>query len=243
MTHRQNLLNELKLIAPFMLTSDFLSKSQHYLKDSHAEKCAPKKVLPPASSFFTSQYSDKLFWYFYIIHKGFGEYKYIGQKVFSVETEMKISLVDVVRKNQTLLKQHKISAKNVELELANSPWITITTFHALCIIYNISCLIIKNKICYKMNVPNDIIDKDNLPQAILYSNNIFSLDLENSCDKIKKYYDRHWLITSWEKPLLSISSYKLNELQKICEKLDISLFNDCKSKNKKELYQDIIKKL
>ena len=68
MTHRQNLVSDLKDLMPFMLTSDFLSKSQHYLRDNQS-KSIPKKIQPPVSSFMTPKYSDKLFWCFYIINK------------------------------------------------------------------------------------------------------------------------------------------------------------------------------
>ena len=243
MTCRQNLVSNLKDLTPFMLTSDFLSKSQHFIKDNQI-RTTPKKIQPPVSSFMTPSYSDKLFWCFYIINKGIDEYKNIDQKVFTIETEMKISLVMTVREHSALLKQHKISAKGVEVELANNPWITINTFHALCIIHNISCLVVKGKMYYRINIPNDNIDEKNLPNVIEFnSNNNFSLELVGTCDKIKKYYDRYWNVNSLEKPLLSISSYKLDDLKRICEKLDISLFNECKAKNKKELYQDIVKKL
>jgi len=226
-----------------MLTSDLLSKSQHHLKNNQ-ERAVPKKIQPPVSSFMTPEYSDKLFWCFYIIHKGIDEYKHIGQKVFTTETEMKISLVTTVREHSAQLKQHKISAKTVEVELANNPWITITTFHALCIIYDISCLLVKGKTYYRINVPNDNVNEDDLPNVVLFnSNNNFSLEMVPTGDKIKKYYERYWNVNSLEKPLLSISSYKLDDLKNICERLDITLFNECKAKNKKELYQDIVKKL
>ncbi len=242
MTLKQSLANDLNSLSPFMLTSDFLSKSQQHMRRSK-EPYVPKKIEAPKTTFITPQYSDKLFWCFYIMEKGKDEYDHIGQKVFTVETETKINLVDVVREHAGLLKQHKLSAKAVEVELANNPWITVPTFHALCIIHNISCLIIKGKMCYRVNIASDNVVESDLPDILVIENGRFSLETEKSVEKTKKYLDKYWNIPSMDKPLLSISSYKVDELKTIFGKLDISLFNNCKPKTKKDMYQDIVKKL
>jgi len=238
----QFLSNDLDILKPFMLTSDFLSKSQQYMKRS-CETYVPKKIDPPKKSQITPKYSDKLFWCFYIMHKGKDDYDFIDQKVFTIETQTKIDLVNIVRENAALLKQQKISAKEVEVDLANSPWITTTTFHALCIIHNLSCLIIKGRMCYRINCANENIDKTVLPDILFINNKSYSLETEKNIEKTRNYLDKYWNITSLKKPLLSISSYKLDDLKMICEKMDISLLNNGKSKIKKDMYQDIIKKL
>lgn len=239
---KQLLANDLNVLKPFMLTSDFLSKSQQYMKQS-SETYVPKKIDPPKNSLITPKYSDKLFWCFYIMHKGKDEYDFIDQKVFTIETQTKIELVNIVRENAAVLKQQKISAKAVEVDLANSPWITTTTFHALCIIHNLSCLMIKGRTCYRINFANENLDKATLPDILFINNGNYSLETEKNTEKTKKYLDKYWNITSLEKPLLSISSYKLDDLKIICEKMDIPILNNGKPKIKKDMYQDIIKKL
>lgn len=236
------LANDFHRLSQYMLTSDFLSKSQQHMKPPDGSYI-PKKIEPPKSSFITPKYSDKLFWCFYIMHKGKDEYDHIDQKVFTVETETKIGLVDVVRKNSSLLKQHKLSAKNVEAELANNPWITTPTFHALCIIHNLSCLIIKGRMCYRINVASDNLDGVDLPDVLVIDNGRTSLETEKRVDKIRKYLNDYWNITSMDKPLFSISSYKVDDLKEICAKLEISVFNGSKMKTKKDMYQEIVKKL
>lgn len=235
--------DDLCAIESFMLTSEYLSKSLSYLKPK-SEPYIPKSINSSTQCVITPEYSDKLFWCFYIINKGIDDYNYIGQKVFSVETEMKIKIIEMVREKRELLKQQKISAKNVEIDLANNPWISITTFHALCVIYNISAMVIKNKICYKINMDSGNINDNNLPQVIHYNNhNNFSLEAEPTVDKVRQYNEKLWIINNWEKPLLAISAYKVSDLRSICEKLDIELLNIAKFKNKIELYQDILKKI
>ena len=190
MTLKQALMSDLTNLSPFMLTSDFLSKSQQHMRRS-TESYVLKKIEPPKTTFITPKYSDKLFWCFYIMHKGKDDYDHIDQKVFSVETETKIGLVDVVRKNAALLKQHKLSAKAVEVELANNPWITIPTFHALCIIHSISCLIIKGRMCYRVNIANEKLDDTDLPDILVVDNGRFSIETEKSAEKTRKYLDKY----------------------------------------------------
>ena len=242
----QSLASNLKSLTPFMLTSDVLSKSQQHMTGS-SEPCVYRKVDPPRTSLVTPKYSDKLFWCFYIMQKGKYDYDNIGQKVFSVETENKIQLVSVVRENASLFKHSKLSAKSVEVDLANSPWISISTFHALCLIHNLSCLIIKGRMCYRINCCDSVQDKvsgkESLPDIIVMNNGSFSIDSETNIEKVRKYLETYWDIASLDKPLLSISSYKVDDLKQICEKMEISYFNNGKLKTKKDMYQDIIKKI
>ena len=242
---KQLLTNNIKDLMPFMLTSDILSKSQHHIRIS-SEPCVLKKIDPNRTTLITPEYSDKLFWCFYIMEKGKYEYDNVGQKVFSIETENKIRLVSVVRNNSSLLKQHKLSAKSVEVDLANSPWRSISTFHALCLIHNLSCLIIKGRMCYRVNCCDSISDKlsgkHSLPDILVMNNGRFSIESETSIEKVKKYLET-LDISSLDKPLFSMSYYKLDDLKQICEKMDISCFNNGKLKTKKDMYQDIIKKI
>ena len=195
-----------------MLTSDLVSKSQHYLKDKRVEY-VPKKISQPVSSFHTPRYTDKLFWCFYIIHKGVTDYRCIGQKVFSVETEMKIGLVEVVRDKAALLKQHKISARATEAELVSSPRIGLTTFRALCVLHDISCLVLKGRMCYEVNAGGGA--GGGPPEVLMVgsADHSFALDMENTASKVRKYMDEFWVVASLEKPLLSVSSYKLGDLR------------------------------
>ena len=242
MACRQSLHRDLKDLSPFMLTSDLLSKSQHYLKGKRAEY-VPKKISQPVSSFHTPRYTDKLFWCFYIIHKGVTEYRCIGQKVFSVETESKIGLVEVVRSRADLLKQHKISARATEAELVSSPRIGLATFRALCVIHDISCLVVKGRMCYEVNTGGGAAGGP--PEVLMVgsADHSFALDMENNASKVQKYMDEYWVVASLEKPLLSVSSYKLGDLQGICSRMGIATTDGPKGKTKKELYQAIVAKI
>ena len=239
---KQLLLNNINDLTPFMLTSDILSKSQHYIRGA-IEPPVLRKVEPPKTTLITPKYSDKLFWCFYIMLKGKYEYDNIGQNVFSVETENKIKLVSVVRDNVSLLKHNKLSAKSVEVDLANSPWISIATFHALCLIHGLSCLIIKGRMCYRINCSDELSHKESLPDIVVMNNGSFSIESDNTNEKVKKYLETFWNIPSLDKPLLSISSYKVDDIKCICDKMGISCLENGKPRTKKDMYQDIIKKI
>jgi len=174
---------------------------------------------------------------------GRDKFDYVGQKVFSVETDMKIKLVETVRENKQLLKQNKLQSAQVEGELANNPWIGIDTFHALCILHNKACLVVHGKKCYMINTDGSKFAEADKPSVIHFVDGGFALESEPSLEQLGKYINDYWVVTSWEKPLMAISSYKLDDLREICDKLGISLEKDGKSKIKKELYQDICQAL
>ena len=211
MPPKSSLQNSLSTLVPFMLTSSYLSKSQRHLKDEPVKE--HKIIKPQPSPYLTPPYSDKLFWCLYIILEGEDSFQYVGQKVFTIETEMKIKLVELVREKKALLKQHKLASAAAEAELANNPWISISTFHALCIIHNLSCIVIQGKKCYKINVA-DIESNVKKPFVIHSINNSFALELDADLNKIATYYENYWIIGNWEKPLLSISAYKLHDLHR-----------------------------
>ena len=102
---------------------------------------------------------------------------------------------------------------------------------------------IKGRTCYRINFSNENLDKTMLPDVLFINNGSYSLETEKNSENTRKYLNKYWNITSLEKPLLSISSYKLDDLKIICEKMDIPLLNNGKPKLKKDMYQDIIKKL
>ena len=62
-------------------------------------------------------------------------------------------------------------------------------------------------------------------------------------DSTIDYKNTHWLIENVQKPLKAPSAYTLKELQEICVKLEIITTNEIgKSKNKKDLYEEILSK-
>ena len=65
------------------------------------------------------------------------------------------------------------------------------------------------------------------------------LDINNDSEKIKNTL---YKIENIDKPIRSITYYKISDLTTICNKLSITTLNEStnKNKNKKELYESLI---
>jgi hypothetical protein len=72
----------------------------------------------------------------------------------------------------------------------------------------------------------------------------YKVDSENDSNNtnIEKYRTTLFKIDNIEKPIKSLSAYKVSELIEYCSKLDISIINETtnKKKNKNELYESLI---
>ena len=181
---------------------------------------------------------DKYFWYFYNIKNDIDEED--NNKMFSIEKEYKINFVTIVRENKNKLKSHKLKLSELEDEFANNNFISLKGLYALCIINKINLLVY-----YENNTYNKLYfdEKENVTNIAFIDKkkNIEdkTLDKELYDDIINNYY----YIENINKPINSLSYYKLDELQRIGEKLCINLYDSgTKLRNKKELYQDIINK-
>ena len=176
---------------------------------------------------------DKLFWSFYIMQNGMSNYEMINNK-FTHEKKKKFELVDIIRGEGSLLKSLKISKTKVEVDLTNSKCISLNTMCALCNIYRLNMVYVCGKKYYEI-----ILDEDKPYNIIEESNYKFGLKKNVELSTIKKYRDNYWLMESLDKPLKSISSYKVDDLRIICNQLNI-----CTDKmTKPKLYEEILSKL
>ena len=157
-----------------------------------------------------------------------------------IEKKFKIDYVEKIRKNKILIKPYKFSAiSNIENQLANEFKIDLKTLLTQCVIENINVFFINKKTYYELitNDSNDIFvihkfDNDKFGYKLLSTD---SKDLETYKSSLLK-------IDNIDKPIKSISSYKVSELLEYCNKLVIETVNKetGKIKSKKELYESFI---
>jgi len=185
---------------------------------------------------------DKLFWCFYIIKYGEIKYETLNNKNLLVAKQIKIDLVSDVRKNKDTVKLYKFDTiSNIESNLANDNELNIKTFLTLCAINNINVVYISKKTYYKL-VMNDN-DEFYLIHEITCQNNKINYGFEicNSAN-LENIISKLYQIDKINKPIKSLSSYKVKDLIDICNKLAIENINkengNLKSKN--ELYQLIV---
>lgn len=198
--------------------------------------------------------SDKLFWLFYKIYNNYSDDDLNYINIFTTEKEFKLEIINKINLNKDLLKSYKIQKNSIISELANEKTISLNTLKALCILYNINLLIIKDNNTYsrftKNNSENTIdnLDKYHIIKLIYNNqssiNNNYKIQLNIHIDEIKNSLYNFFYVNNLEKPLKSISSYKLPEIIEIANKLNISIINsNNKKKTKIELYSDCLKKL
>lgn len=194
-----------------------------------------KKTIEPEIKeryFFPSQ-KDSLFWCFYRIVNESSE-MLMEPYSFVKEKNEKIKWITTIRNESNLLKQHKIT-KLVEIEddLANKETIQITTFIALCIVNKLNILYVSNRTCFEL-LSNDgptiyVIFKNN--------NNRYGIEVEPSKETIQQYKEEYFKINQISKPLLSVGSYKVGELNEFVKQLQIPVLNKM---TKPELYNLIV---
>lgn len=198
--------------------------------------------------------NDKLFWCFYKLYYNLTDIDLEYINTFNTEKEFKISVIEKIKNNKELLKKHKIQKNNVETEITNDKQISLNTFKTLCILYNLNIIVIKDNYTYTRFTNNNLENCiDNLDKytaiKLLYKNssNIntnFEILMNIDNYEIKDVLTNYFYVKNLEKPINSLSSYKLNDIIEIATKLKILINNDNgKKKTKLELYSDCVKKL
>jgi len=190
------------------------------------------------SKLFIPREKDMLFWCFYVMKNGDFSYEILNNRNFILEKKIKFEYIDKIRNEKQLIKSYKISTlTHIENELANESKIDISTFLSLCIIENINVIYVHKKTYY------ELLMNDTNTLYIIYSLDNYKfgvkLDINNDSEKIKNTL---YKIENIDKPIRSITYYKISDLTTICNKLSITTLNEStnKNKNKKELYESLI---
>lgn len=188
-------------------------------------------------SLFVPREKDTLFWCFYLMKYGDVKYEMLEHKNILTEKNLKIEYVEKIRNEKQTVKTYKFATlTHIENNLANENQLDVKTFLTLCAVENLNVLFVKNKTYYEllMNDSNEL-HTIHLLQNYKYGHEINPTGAEQIKTTLYK-------LDNIDKPIKSMSGYKLSELVEICEKLAIDIVNKDtnKSKNKKELYEAII---
>ena len=201
-------------------------------------------------------FQDKLFWIFYKIINNLDDSDLETINAFKVIKEFKFSVVEKLRSQKNILKNFKISKTFVEEDLTNNEKISFKTFHALCILYLINVIILRSNNTYCVLITNNdekVYNLQNykvlkiLNEKMSAQFNNFDVELVNSSlseEELQKCLSTYFYIENIEKPLKAFSSYKLDDLTKIADQLDINIYDEHGKKRKKQdLYEQILQKL
>ena len=192
----------------------------------------------PKSVYFTPYEKDSLFWCFYIMTNGDVKYEMLENKNIIVEKNLKIEYVEKIRKMKQLVKTYKFTTlTHIENNLANESNLDINTFLTLAALENLNILFIKKKTYFELLMN----DTENIYIVSLLENGKYGykVDTKSNTNDIKSSL---YQLDNIGKPIKAFSSYKVQELIDICQKLAIDITNKetQKSKSKKELYEAIV---
>lgn len=195
------------------------------------------KNMKPKSSIFVPKEKDSLFWCFFIMKYGDVKYETTDNKNIIIEKKNKIEYVEKIRKEKQIVKTYKFATlTHIENNLANDNYLDIKTFLTLCAIENLNILFVKNKTYYELLMN----DSNELHIVYYLQNDKYGYEINaTNAEQIKSTY---YKLDNIDKPIKSMSGYKISELIEICQKLAIDTINKetNKSKCKKDLYEAII---
>jgi hypothetical protein len=175
---------------------------------------------------------------------------------FKIMKEFKINCVEKLKNQKNILKDFKIQKGMVEDDLTNNEKISFKTFHGLCVLYLVNVILIRDNNTYCVLCTNNdekvinlqnykLLKITNVKMSSEFNN--FDIELVNNNtteEELQKILKSYYAIENIEKPLKAFSSYKLDDLVSMAEKLNINIYDETtKKKKKQELYENILQKL
>ena len=232
----------------YMLNENTIKRSLHYRLNNRFENNTEQTnkiyskpqmtIVKDKCNTFTPVQKDTLFWCFYILKYGEHNYEMLDNINIVLEKKLKIDYVEKIRKDKQIVKSYKFATlTHLENQLANEDKIDLNTFFTLCVIENINVLYVCKKTYFEL-LMND--DKIHIIHRLDNYSKYGYEGIEQS--KIELYRSTLFKVDNVDKPIKSISSYKVSELVEFCTKLGIEIYikNTTKSKSKKELYESLI---
>jgi hypothetical protein len=201
-------------------------------------------------------FADKLFWIFYKMINNFSDSDLEHINSFKIMKEFKINCVEKLKNQKNILKDFKIQKSTVEDDLTNNEKISFKTFHGLCVLYLVNVILIRDNNTYCVLCTNNdekvinlqnykLLKITNVKMSSEFNN--FDIELVNNNtteEELQKILKSYYAIENIEKPLKAFSSYKLDDLVSMAEKLNINIYDETtKKKKKQELYENILQKL
>ena len=153
--------------------------------------------------------------------------------------EEKYKLIQLLKENKHIFKEFKL--KKIEdsvNELLSTSEISFKTFELLCISNKINFIIIKENMFHKI-----IFNEVENTYIIHIVNNIYGCE-KISYQDLGKYEINRYFIENYDKPIISIGNFKVDDLINIANILNISLYDENNKKlNKEKLYSNIYFKI
>jgi hypothetical protein len=227
----------------YKLNNTDKSNNTHNSHNTQKSKGDYIKKEPIKSSLFFPKETDSLFWCYYIISSGETSYEMMNVKNFLVAKQMKINYVTKIRTNKPVVKIYKFdSITNIESNLANDNCTNIKSIMTLCAIDKINIIFVKRNTYYEllMNDTEPIYIIREVEDNSKYSKK-YGFEIANQ-HLLEEIRTNLYKVESLDKPLKALSTYKVQDLIDICNKLAIGIkqLDTGKNKTKNELYESLI---
>ena len=176
---------------------------------------------------------DNLFWCFYICNFGIDEYYNVKNK-FVEEKKIKYDMIEKLRGKKEIFKLFKISRNTFEDDMANNKRISLNSFRILSYFHELNIFYVNDRKYFSMILN----DNTNILMLVKNDKN-YGVQSNISMDKINYYKEHYWELFNLDKPLRTISYYKVDDLRTICKKINI----DFNGMTKNKMYEVILSKL
>jgi len=239
-THNSEYNDVINQLQYYMLDEKLIKKSLDNRLENNLTKPIKifEKNIKERMNIFSPKQKDTLFWCFYILKYGEQTYEMLENINIVIEKRLKIDYVEKIRKEKQIVKSYKFDTlTHLENQLANEEKIDLNTFFTLCVIENINVLYVCKKTYFEL-LMND--DKVHIIHRLDNYSKYGYEGIEQT--KIELYRSTLFKVDCVEKPVKSISSYKVSELVEFCTKLGIEICvkDTNKNKSKKDLYESLI---
>lgn len=229
--------DDLDCIQKYMLSHETLNNYQP--KNASIQAAETER-----SELFRPKQKDSLFWGLYVAHHGINEYNMIQNKHKNREMEEKHTILSFIQKNnnmikdvakQSEIKMSQVRLKEIQSELLLDKNTSSYVFFVMCVYYKVNAIIQIENIYMHFQTGSQ--------ETFLFTKhkNVYEIDLYPiSQEKLDHIVTTCLLVPfGQEKPLKGMTGYKVNELEKMADKLQISYENT----KKQELYNAILVKL
>lgn len=196
------------------------------------------------ASWLAPNQHDTLFWCLYCIHFGYNDYQQVSRNYGIRLLEVKKNIATWIQGNTGRLKQTNYKITKASIQEILSDCLTsqketnMISLLAFLSYFNMNVLIIDPSEKLLMEFIG-VVDVDN-PTYLIQKDGYGKYKVKDevlTIDAINSLKEKCVLLDSYEKPLKSISNYKVDDLEKLAKKLHV--FEEGKKYKKADLYMTV----
>lgn len=224
-------------------------------KKQPQEQEQPRKQMQTQKNWYTISANDQLFWCMLMIARSWDEDDLPEQRNrFEIEKKEKLELTEKLQKTEKVIwREMKLTRTGICNKMAEAIYgkIGMDEMRAIAFLYEKNIIYIWGNCCVVMNGARGVCGASVSANAnanatqwhvIIRKREGYFLATDEYAKEMKKNVDdgEYYVVEDPNKPLMSLASYKLSDLDLIADKLKINVNReDGKHKLKKDIYDEI----